>query len=295
MSAWIALSLLSALAGATTSLTMKRAVARGGVVPSTIAYRLLAALLLAAIVASTGAWPSATPAFWHAVALVLPPESVGVLCMMLALRSGELSEVQPIFGLIPLFAMLGAGIVLHEVPSIVAAAGVVLLALGIYTVGLRAGRTALEPLRALARSTSSRYAVGAAVCFGATSVIHKLGIAAVGPLPWAVTLAVGSACALAVALPLVAWRWRIAGRPSHDRAWGGLVLLSAVGWAVQQIGLQTALRASQTSYVVALTSTSVVFASALGVLLLGERAAAGHRIAGSVLVGAGAALVALGG
>jgi uncharacterized membrane protein len=61
------------------------------------------------------------------------------------------------------------------------------------------------------------------------------------------------------------------------------------------VGLQLSLRAGKAAYVVSLTTTSVVFASALGILVLGERAAAGHRIAGAVLVSAGAALIALGG
>lgn len=290
---WIALALLSAVAGAAANLAMKRAVDHGGVVTSTVAYRGVAALLLAVPVLAAG-WFRTTPAYWRVVGFVLPPECAGVLCMMLAFREGELSEVQPIFGLIPLFVLLGGAAVLREIPTATAAAGMLVLATGLYVVGLRAGEPWLQPLRALARSRASWFAVAASLCFSVTSVLHKLGIAEVGPLPWAVTLAAGSSLALAVTLPL-ARRWRGAADAGHGRAWRAFVLLAAASWALQQVGLQLALRVSQAAYVVSLTATSVVFASAMGVLLLGEREAAAHRLAGAVLVSAGAALVALGG
>ena len=127
-------------------------------------------------------------------------------------------------------------------------------------------------------------------------MLHKVGIAEVGPLPWATTLALGSALALAVTLPLVR-RWTGAGPASvgHDRAWGRLVLVAAGWFALQQVGLQLALRETKAAYVVSLTATGIVFSSALGILVLGEREAAAHRLLGATLVSAGAALIALGG
>src|SRR5205823_4786294 len=134
------------------------------------------------------------------------------------------------------------------------------------------------PLRALARKPSSWYAVAASVCFSVTSVLHKLGIAEVGPLPWATTLSFGSALSLAALLPLVAWRGPSAP-PEHSRRWVTAVLLASLFFALQQVGLQLALRIQKASYVVSITSTSVIFVSVLAVLVLGERQAAAHRIA----------------
>jgi uncharacterized membrane protein len=245
-------------------------------------------------VLAIGAQPHATATYWRTVAEVLPPESMGVLCMMRAFRTGALSEVQPIFGLIPLFVMLFGAVVLGEVPTPQAAVGIAVLALGIYTVGLGAGGSMLAPVRALARARSSWYAVASSVCFSITSVLHKLGIAEVGPLPWATTLSFGSALSLAVLLPMVTRRG--AEMPAqHSRRWVTAVLLAAVFFALQQVGLQLALRVQKASYVVSITSTSVIFVGVLAVLVLGERQAAAHRIAGSILVSAGAALIAIGG
>jgi uncharacterized membrane protein len=224
----------------------------------------------------------------------MPPEALGLVCMARALRAGDLSEVQPIFGILPLLVLASGAVVLHEVPTVAATAGILVLAMGVYTVGLRPGTSALEPLRALARSRASWYAVGACVCWSITTVLHKYGIAAVGPLGWATTLAVGSGLVLAAALPLVAWRRGSAGAPGRPAAWIVIVVLAGVAFALQQVGLQLALRAAQASYVVAVTATSTPLATALGVALLGERTAARFRILGAALVSVGAVMIALG-
>jgi uncharacterized membrane protein len=292
---WIALALLAAVSNAASNLTMKRAVGHGGVLTSTVAYRGIAGLVLAALTAIVG-WPELTAAYWRTVALVMPPECVGVVCMMIALRAGEFSEVQPIMGTVPLFVTLGGAAVLREVPTPAAALGVAVLTTGLYTVGLRAGEPWLQPLRSLARSRASWFALAAAVCFSITGVLHKVGIAEVGPFPWATTLSLGSAMALAVSLPVVR-RWAAPGASDvgHDAAWVRLVLAAAGWFAVQQAGLQLALGATKAAYVISLTATSVVFSSILGILVLGERQAAAHRLLGAALVSTGAAMIALGG
>lgn len=89
---WIVYALLSACCAATTSFTLKRTVAHGGAVVSTVAFRIAAGVLLLALVAAAGAWPSLTPAYWHAVGLVLVPEVLGTLFLTLALRAGESSR-----------------------------------------------------------------------------------------------------------------------------------------------------------------------------------------------------------
>ena len=107
--------------------------------------------------------------------------------------------------------MLGGWLFLDEMPTAPAAGGVVLVTVGVYCIGLRPGASALEPLRALARERASWFAVAAAVAWSITTLIHKFGIAAVGPFPWGVTLAIGSGLLLAAALPVMGRRtggWR---------------------------------------------------------------------------------------
>jgi uncharacterized membrane protein len=290
---WIALALVSAVCAAGTSFSLKRAVEHGGAVVSTFMARTVAGVLLAGLVAAAGAWHPLTPAYWTAVAMVLVPEVLGTLFLTLALRSGDLSLVQPIMGLLPGLVMLGGVATLGEVPTLPAGAGVLLVTLGVYCVGLRSGGSLLEPLRALGSSRASWFALGAAVSWSITTLVHKRGIAAVGPFPWAATLAFVSTVGLGLVLPFLARTGGALGWPEQKGAWWRWVGLAGFAFAVQQWGLHLALRMEQAGYVISITSTSILFATLLGIVVLGERAAARTRATGALLVCAGAMLIAL--
>lgn len=291
---WIVFALVAAVCSAGTSFSLKRAVEHGGAVVSTFAARMAAGVLLLGLIAAVGAWHPLTPAYWRAVALVLVPEVLGTIFLTLALRRGDLSLVQPILGLLPGLVMLGGVAFLGEVPTPQAGAGVLLVTLGVYFVGLQGGGSWLEPIRALGRSPASWFAVGSAVAWSLATLVHKRGIAAVGPFPWAATLAFVSAVGLGVVLPFLARKTGGAlGLPKHAGPWTRFVCLAGLAFAVQQAGLHTALRRAQAGYVISITSTGILVATALGIVVLGERAAARTRAAGALLVCAGAVLIAL--
>ncbi|HYR07193.1 MAG TPA: EamA family transporter [Longimicrobium sp.] len=290
---WILFALAAALGSAGTSFALKRSVEHAGAVISTVTFRILAGLLLLCVVAVTGGWPAMPPAYWRAAGLVLVPEVLGMLCLTLALRAGDLSLVQPLLGLIPPLVMLGGWAFLDQVPTAPAAAGVVLVTIGVYCIGLRPGASALEPLRALARERASWYAIGAALAWSVTTLIHKVGIDAVGPFPWGVTLALGSGLLLGAALPVMGRRTGGVALPVRWWPWGGYVAVAAVAFALQQAGLYLAMRMTLAGYVMAISSIAVLIAAGLGIVLLNERGAAAHRLAGALLVSAGAVLIAL--
>lgn len=291
---WIGLALLSAVAAASSIFVLKRAVHVGDAMRSTIAFRAVAGVLLAGLLAATEPLPTPTPAYWRAVALVMGPEIGGMVLFTLALRAGDLSLVQPLVGMMPLFVTGWGMLVLGEVPTPVAACGVLSIVAGVYAVGVRTGASALEPLRALARSRAGWFAIGAAVCWSVATVVHKIGIAQVGPIAWAATLTLGSALLLWLGRAALAWRRPPDAPPTASPVWIRLVLLAGALLAVQQFGLQRALGAAQAGYVSALTATSSLLATALGVLFLGERGAVRARIVAALLVTAGGALIALG-
>jgi drug/metabolite transporter (DMT)-like permease len=291
---WIVLSLLAASASAGTSLLLKRAVGLAGVVVSTVAFRTVAGVLLAMSCLHAEAWHVLTPTYWRAVGVVIPNEIGGMLCLSLALSLGDVSVVQPIMGLIPLLTMAGGALILHELPSPTAVVGILLVVTGLYFVGLRRGGSALEPIRAFATSRASWYGLLAALFWTVTSLTHKVGIAEVGPMPWATTLTLGSGLALALALPFVARSQGGLGLPAaqHSLPWLSVVGLTSVCFAVQQFGLHNALRRSQAGYVMAVVSTSILIATTIGVVVLRERGGS-HRITGSLLVSSGVGLIAV--
>jgi drug/metabolite transporter (DMT)-like permease len=289
---WIALALIAAIASAGTSLLLKRAVGLAGVVVSTVAFRIVGGVLLAIASMLAGPWPATTPTFWRAFAVVIPNEVGGMLCLSAALSLGDVSVVQPIMGFIPLLTMVGGALFFGEHPSALAMLGILLVVFGLYFVGLRKGHSALEPIRAFATSRASWIALLATLFWTVTSLTHKVGIAEVGPMPWATALTLGSAAALAVALPFVARTSGGVAMPSQSVPWLRVVVLAGISFAVQQFGLHNALRRSQAGYVMAVVSTSILIATTIGVLVLREQGGS-HRIAGALLVSSGVALIAL--
>jgi len=289
---WVIFALLAALFSAATTLMLKRSVSEGGAVLSTAAFRVIAGVMLAVAFTVLGTWPPLPAPFWRTLGFVIPPEIGGMLCLTLALRTGDVSLVQPIMGLIPLMVMAGGVIFLHEVPSAYAVAGIVLVAMGLYFVGLRRGESWLAPIRSLATSRSSWYAVTATLFWTVTSLLHKVGIAIVGPMPWAVSLTLGSGVGLALALPLLAWKTGGIGAPPRAATWMRIVGLTGLFYAIQQVGLQNAMARSQAGYVIAVGSMSILLATAVGVLVLREEGGA-HRITGALLVSGGVGLIAL--
>ena len=289
---WIVLALLAALASAGTSLLLKRAVGQAGIVVTTVAFRAVGGVLLAIATTLAGPWPATTPTFWRAFAVVIPNEVGGMLCLSAALSLGDVSAVQPIMGFIPLLTMVGGALFFNEQPSALAMIGILLVVLGLYFVGLRKGSSALEPLRAFATSRASWIALLATLFWTVMSLTHKVGIAEVGAMPWATALTLGSAVALSVALPIVARSKSGVGLPRQAMPWLQFVVLTGICFAVQQFGLHNALRRSQAGYVMAVVSSSILIATAVGVLVLREQGGS-HRITGALLVSSGVALIAV--
>jgi transporter family protein len=288
---WVWMALLSATGSAGTSLLLKRTVARGDVLVSTAGFRVISGVLIAMIVVAMGATRDPTPAFWRTLALLMLPEIGGMVCMALALRLGDVSRVQPIFGLLPIFVTINGAVFMHEIPTVMAACGIVLVAIGIYAVGLRRGQSLLEPFRSLARERGSWFAVLSAVFWSVTPLIHKMGSATVGPLMWAMSVSLASGLVLAAVLPFR--RESVFPAAGGRATWVMLVAATAVPFTLQALGLQLALRRAQSGYVLAVSSMSTLIATAFAVLLLGEPDGS-TRIPGAVLVATGAALIALG-
>jgi uncharacterized membrane protein len=288
---WVWFALLSATGSAGTSLVLKQTVARGDAFVSTAGFRAISGILIAGIVTALGAWHHPTPAFWRTFALLMVPEIGGMVCMALALREGDISRVQPLMGILPIFVTINGVLFMHEIPTVLAGCGIVLVAIGIYAVGLRRGSSPFEPLRSLAGDRGSWYAVLCAVFWSVTPFLHKIGTATVGPLMWSMSVSLGSGLVLGAVLPFrQRVRYVVSGTAAH---WGTLVAATAIPFTLQAVTLQFALQRAQGGYVMAVSSMSTLLATGLAVLLFGEGDAA-TRIPGAVLVTAGAALIALG-
>jgi drug/metabolite transporter (DMT)-like permease len=220
-------------------------------------------------------------AWWHADASVWPwalastlLEVIYVVALALAYRGGEVSFVYPLTrGLAPVIVLLFGLVALGHGVSATEVAGVVLVSVGVVAVrGIGArGDTLALLLTATIAATIAAY-----------TMVDRVGIHRAGALTYFVLTLVGPCI---VYPPLV----------------GARAIRASLGWPVVAAGIANlgsfllgllALRHGSAAAVLAVRSASVVIATALAARVLSERVSR-LRLAGSVLVFAGIALLAV--
>jgi drug/metabolite transporter (DMT)-like permease len=199
-----------------------------------------------------------------------------------AYRQGELSVVYPIMrGLAPLL-VTAVSVAFVERPGGVVVLGVTVLAMGIATLGLDGLRNGRHGLGA---------ALGNAMVIAAYTLVDGLGARASGmPATYAAWLEIGGGIAT------VGWVFLRRGMPAItpvlERAGLGL-LAGAMSFAAYAIALW-AMTVAPIGAVAAVRESSVLFATAIGAAMLGERFGPLRWVA-ALLVVAGLATIKLGG
>jgi drug/metabolite transporter (DMT)-like permease len=220
-------------------------------------------------------WWQADLSVWpYALASTLL-EIVYVVVLVHAYRISEISFAYPISrGVAPVFVLAVSVVVLAHEATVAEGAGVILVGLGVVLVGSRRGVRA--PVQALLVAA----ALGATIA--AYTLVDRAGIQRAGALTYFVLTLAGPCL---VYPPLVGAR---AIRAAVDR----FILLAALAnLGSFTLGL-LALRYGSAAAVLAVRSSSVVIATLLAGRLLAEQVSR-RRIAGSVLVFAGVALLAV--
>jgi uncharacterized membrane protein len=153
---WFLLSLGTAVFFATQSALAKGAGQKFH--PDVVAWAaFLYAIPVYVIFLATREIPVVQPAFWLWMPLSLGTNLVAIPLFFRALHEGELSIVLPLNMLTPLFALLTEYLLLGDVPSAPAFAGIALIVLGAYLLhagSLRQG--VFTPFRLLARDKGAR-------------------------------------------------------------------------------------------------------------------------------------------
>ena len=192
-----------------------------------------------------------------------------------AYELGELSHVYTIArGLPPIMIMGLATVTLAEIPTLPALGGVILISIGILTVGLSKG----------AHVQGSLLAMIVAISIALYSISDGIGVrASQSPIAYNgwVFFAVGMTCTVMATylrgrkiIPYARVHWRRA-------LFGGVLSFVAYGlvlWAMTKASI---------AGISALRETSVVFASMIGILAFGEKAGA-RRLIGALIVAIGA-------
>jgi drug/metabolite transporter (DMT)-like permease len=241
-----------------------------------------AAQLLASIVI----WAPVCLAVWRVDSQAVPYlvaasalQLVYFALLAAAYAQGEMSLVYPLArGGAPLVVALAAVLGLGGHISGVQAVGVGAIAVGV---------VAVRGLRGPWRGTDTLLAGAIAVCIAGYTVIDSYGVRHADPLTyvWLEILPVALVYSGAIA-------WRRGAtvvRSAVDRR----SVLAGIGGIGSYVLVLVALRLASAASVAAVRETSVVMAVALASAVLGERVGRA-RLAGSVVVVAGTALIALG-
>ena len=242
---------------------------------ATAVVLVISVLLFAPVAAFAGhlTWAAAP---WIAASSALELAYFALLAA--AYTRSDVSLVYPVArGLAPVIVLLLAVAALGRSTSAGQAAGVCLVGLGVLLVrGLRRG----------ADTRGLLFGIAIACCIAGYTLVDKTGIRHASPIPYLELVLVGpSAAYLAIVL-------RLRGRRAVRAEIRPLAAVLAVaGFAAYALVLAALERAPAAS-VAAVRETSVVIATVLAAAVLRERVTP-TRLAGSVLVAGGIAVIAL--
>jgi drug/metabolite transporter (DMT)-like permease len=281
----LSLILVSAVVHVVAHVTIKRARDRTAFVWWMLVWGGVVFLPLAVL-----RWQPIPPAAWLIMAGSAVFEALYFYSIAQAYRHGDLSVVYPLArGTAPLFLLAWSALFLADRLTLGGAAGIGLIALGLYLINLPRLGAWSQPLRSLGQP-GPRWALLAGVCISIYTLIDRFGIRLVDPLLFTY-LALWITVVLMTPIVL-----RDVGR-------GGLrAELAASKWSSVLAGATTmtayamvlyAVRAgTPASYAGAVREISVVLGVVVGVLLFKERGSA-MRLAGSLCVAGGVAVIAL--
>lgn len=237
-------------------------------------------------------FPPLTAAFWWTLAVMVPLEITAHLCHLRALRIAPLSLAGPFLAFTPLLSALSAWLFLGERVSSLGMAGIALITLGAYVLQAElVPQGVLEPFKAMSRVPGIRLMLLTAAIYGITSTLGKKAIQLSSPVAF-----------MAIYFSLVALLLTDIARRSAGSARGlvgevrpqiGLHLLAGFVTAAALYAHCFGIQLAPVAYFIAIKRLSLLAGVLYGGLLFREEAL-GFRLAGAVLMLAGAALIGLG-
>ena len=286
---WLPLSLLAALASATSDALLKRGfvhLSPFGMGAIRLAYTLpwLAAALLFI------EWPAVDRTFFLAIACGLPLEILALLCYMRAIKVSPLSLTLPFLAFTPAFLVVSGRIILGETLTWRGILGIALIVAGSYCLHLSEMRSGfLQPFRAIAREPGSRLMLLVAAVYSVTSAIGKVGVLHSSPAFFGIVYFCSLGAAMLVMVPLVPGTSvrSLGARPLAGLAVGAV-------YAVMVFSHMAAISMVQAAYMIAVKRTSLLVGVLYGALLFRE----GHirqRLVGAAVMVAGVLVIGFSG
>lgn len=235
--------------------------------------------------------PPVPAVFWAWIAALVPLELAAMWLYMVAVRDSPLHLTLPYLSFTPVINTVTGWLILGETVSPRGLSGVVLVVVGAYILHLgharlRAPRTWLSPLRAIAYERGSRLMLAVAAIYSLTSVMGK------GAMQYATPGTFGAFYYVLIGAVMVA---AFAARHPRRlvavaRRRPGAHLLVGSFQAAMVVTHFLAIAQVEVAYMVAVKRTSLLFGIVYGAVLFHERKVGRHLVAGALMV-AGVALI----
>lgn len=234
--------------------------------------------------------PPLNDAFFWAFFLSLPFEVTAYLFYIKAISSSPLSLTIPFLSLTPVCLMVIPLFVLGESISLAGGLGILLIALGGYSLNVREVRRGFwEPVRAIVRERGTVFMIITAVLYAFTNTFGKMAIEHSSALFFGITYNMAFFFALTPVL------FVMGGLHRPGRLTGETVLLClppGIMAAVTVVFYTTAMSLAQVAYMVAVSRLSLLVAVLYGRFLFGETGFR-ERFFGTALMVVGFAVIAL--
>lgn len=203
---------------------------------------------------------------------------------------GDLSHVYPIMRSSPALILVISIFIFNEHVSLQGIIGIVLVALGVYSINLRRISISglIEPIRSIASDRATQFAVATLVLVTVYSLIHKKAVERIHPLIFTYLFLLAS-------VPLfTCYLWSVKRKGEIRREWvvnKKAVLVTGFIGIYGYCLILVAFTLERASYVVGLRQLSIVFAVLLGGHLLKEKHQ-GIRLVSAMIIFLGAILIA---
>jgi drug/metabolite transporter (DMT)-like permease len=232
-------------------------------------------------------WPQWPPHLWPRLALAAMLRAAYLFMLTTAYARGDLSIVYPLArGVGPIFVTVAAVVLLGERVTYQAVLGIVVVALGAYTMHLPRldVRAIIAPVSSLASPTVA-YAVPTGLLTAAYSLVDKWSMTTELPPAWYAYLTIPVAALLLTPLVVTRTRWRHEWRLNRRP-----IVIVALLMTGSYLLVLYALRIAPVSYVAPARELGIVFGTALGIVVLRERQGP-QKLAGALLILTGVVLV----
>ncbi|MBI5747347.1 MAG: EamA family transporter [Nitrospirae bacterium] len=284
---WIVYALLSAFFSATTEALTKKSLATTDEYLLTWLRHLFAIPFLIAIIPFINI-PRLDSTFWLTILLLLPLEITAIILSIKALKASPLSLTIPFLAFTPLFLILTSFLMLGETPDISGTIGILLIAVGAYTLNIHSTKEGLlEPIKSIAKERGSILMLIVAFIYSITSNLGKIAILHSSPIFFGIVYYIILAFVLT---PIAVMK---SNRHLHQIG-PGLFNYCLIGLflALMIIFHVIAITMTNVAYMISVKRTSLLFSVGFGYLLFNERNIT-ERLLGSFLMIIGIMLISL--